>query len=52
MYNFIFRRYFVNRVINEMKVHIITEYSVIDVMRLVAEQYVFVSSRRTKEKYR
>jgi hypothetical protein len=34
-----------------MKVYIITEHSVIDdVRRLVAEQYIFVSSRRTKEK--
>jgi hypothetical protein len=35
---------------NEMKVYIITEHSVIDIRRLVAEEYIFVYSRRTKEK--
>jgi hypothetical protein len=50
LYNFSFKRYFVNCVINEMYVCIIALCSVIAVRRLVAERYVFVSSRRTKEK--
>jgi hypothetical protein len=50
MYNFSFKRYFVNGVINEMKVYIITEYSVIDVRRLVAEQYILFPVDELKRK--
>ena len=38
MYSFSVKRYFVNRVINEMKVCIIALCSVIDVRRLVSER--------------
>lgn len=50
MYSFRFKRCFVNRVINEMKVYIITEYSVIVVRRLVAEQYILFPVDELKRK--